>query len=297
MLETTTMMSTPPNDRQTSDLQNAESCTVWIMPFVAKCCAEKKEDKVNNDGTIVDLQVTNLFLSECGQGAVLKLRSLMSPKNLLDTPFKEIRQPIQNYISPKEIVERAKFLSVVQGIGETDDDFLAFLREEARYCGFEKLKTVTNPEEELLKINFISGLRDLEAFASQAMAFASSSTGNRPFVIKEDTTSKRPSENLVKSSLVKKAMVTCVIDVEVSHTVASRVRLRTKNVTSVKRWGTLQKCAEVKPSLSQVSLTNTTIFARKRVSCLVKHHSKWRWECTMHGKTCLTCQWHRSTLQ
>ena len=137
----------------------------------------------------------------------------MSLINLLDTPFKEIRLAIQNYISPKERVvtaERAKFLSVVQVVGESDDDFLVHLREEARYCDFEKLKTVTNPEEELVKIKFISSLREPEAklrlldgiktkptmalskmreslqFKSQAMAFASSSTGNRPFVIKEE---------------------------------------------------------------------------------------------------------------
>ena len=65
MLETTTMVSRPPNDRQTLDLQDAESCTALIMSFLAKCREEKKEDKVNNDDTIVDLQVTNLFLSIC----------------------------------------------------------------------------------------------------------------------------------------------------------------------------------------------------------------------------------------
>ena len=60
----------------------------------------------------------------------------MSPKKLLDTLFKEIRQAIQNYVSPKERVEsaeRAKFLSAVQAVGESDDDFLARLREKARY--------------------------------------------------------------------------------------------------------------------------------------------------------------------
>ena len=119
VLETTTMVSRPPNDRQTLDLQNAESCTAWIMSCVAKCRAEKKEDKVNNDGTIVDQQVTKLFRSICSQDALLNLRSLMSPKKLLDTPFKDIRLAIQNYISPKERVvtaERANFLSVVQGV-------------------------------------------------------------------------------------------------------------------------------------------------------------------------------------
>ena len=159
------MMSRPPNDQKTLDLQNSESCIAWIMS-VAKCRAEKKEDKVNAGGTIVDLQVTNVFLSICGQYAHLKRRSLMSPNKLLDTPYKEIRQAIQNYIFPKEGVETAewdKFLSVVQGVGEFDDDFLARLREEARCFDFEKFKTVTNPEEELAKIKFISGLRDHEA--------------------------------------------------------------------------------------------------------------------------------------
>ena len=70
--------------------------------FVAKCRTETKEDKVNTDGTVQDLQVTNLFLSMCGQDAIIKLRSLMSPRNLRDTPYKDIRLALQNYISPKE---------------------------------------------------------------------------------------------------------------------------------------------------------------------------------------------------
>ena len=102
------------------------------MSFVAKCRPEKKEDKVNTDGSVHDLQVTNLFPSMCGQGAIIKLRSLMSPRNLIDTPYKDIRLAIQNYISPKARVvtaEGANFLSVIQGVGESDDDFLARLRE------------------------------------------------------------------------------------------------------------------------------------------------------------------------
>ena len=73
---------------------------------------------------------------------------------MIDTPYKDIRLAIKNYISPKKRVvtaERAKFLSVIQGVGESYDDFLARLSEKARYCDFEKLKTAANPEEELLK--------------------------------------------------------------------------------------------------------------------------------------------------
>ena len=152
----------------------------------------------------------------------------MSPRNLIDTPYKDIRLAIQNYIPPKERVvtaERAKFPSVIQGVGESDDDFLARLKE-ARYCDFEKLKTAANPEEELVKIKFISGLRDPEAklrlldgikakpamsvtemteslqFRSQAMAFASSSSGNKPFTVKEEVgfnfkkTFRKPNEKI-----------------------------------------------------------------------------------------------------
>ena len=204
------MVSRPTTDRQILDLQNAESATAWIMYFVAKCCAEKKEDNVNTDGTVQDLQVTNLFFSMCGQDAIFKLRSLMSPRNLIDTPYKDIRLAIQNYISPKERVvtaKRVKFLSIIQGVGESEDNFLARIREEACYCDFEKLRTAAHPEEELVKINFISGLRDPEAklrlldgikamsntemtenlqFRSKAMAFASSSSSKKPFTLKEE---------------------------------------------------------------------------------------------------------------
>ena len=102
------------------------------LSFVAKCRAEKKEDKINTDGTVQDLQGTNLFLSMCGKDAITKLRSLISPRNLIDIPYKDIRLVIQNYTSPKERVvsaERSKFVSVMQGAGESDDDFAARFRE------------------------------------------------------------------------------------------------------------------------------------------------------------------------
>ena len=158
-----TMVSRPATGRQTLDLQNTESASAWIISFVAKCRAEKKEEKINTDVTVQDRQLTNLFLSMCEQDAIIKLRSLISPRSLIDTPYKDIRLAIQNYISLKERVvtaERAKLLSVILGVVESDDDFLACLREKARHCDFEKLKTTANPEEELLKIKFNSGLRD-----------------------------------------------------------------------------------------------------------------------------------------
>ena len=147
MLSITTMVSRSATDRKILDLQNAESAASWIMSFVAKCRAEKKEDKINTDGTVPDLRVTNFYLSMCGQDAIIKLTSLMSPRNLKNTPFKDNSLAIQVFIFIERVVtaEGAKFLSVIQGERESDDDFLALLREEHL---FEKLKTVANPEEE-----------------------------------------------------------------------------------------------------------------------------------------------------
>ena len=207
------MVFRPTADRHILDLQNAESATAWILSLVAKCRAEKKRDKINTDRTVRDLQVINLFLSTCGQDAIIKFRRLVSPMKLIDTLYKDIRLAIQNYISPKETVvtvERAKFLSVIQVVGESDYDHLARLREEARCFDCGKLKTAANPEKELTKIKFISGLRVTEAklrlldgiqgkptmsntemteslqFRSYAMIFASSSSGNNPFTGKEE---------------------------------------------------------------------------------------------------------------
>ena len=56
------MVSRPPTYRQILDSQNLRSCTASIVSFVAKLCAEKREDKINTDGTILDLQVKNFFL-------------------------------------------------------------------------------------------------------------------------------------------------------------------------------------------------------------------------------------------
>ena len=146
------MVTRPATDRQILDLQKAESATAWIV-----FCGEMSHRDERTR--------TNLFLSICWQDAISKLRSLMAPRSLIDTSYKDIRLAIQIYIAPKERVvtaERAKFLSVIQGVGESDYDFLAGLREEARYCDFEKLRTAANPEEELVKIKFISGLRALK---------------------------------------------------------------------------------------------------------------------------------------
>ena len=79
------MVPRPPRDRKNLGLQNAGSATAWFMSFVANCRGEKKEDKINADRTVLDLQVTNFFPSMCGQDAIIELSSLFSSRNLIVT--------------------------------------------------------------------------------------------------------------------------------------------------------------------------------------------------------------------
>ena len=70
------MVSRPTTDRQIFNLQNAQSANAWILSFVAKWRAENKEDKINTDGTVQDLQVTyGSFLVCAGQMQLLSLGS------------------------------------------------------------------------------------------------------------------------------------------------------------------------------------------------------------------------------
>ena len=73
----------------------------------------------------------------------------------------------------------------------------------------------------------LSQMTESLQFTSQLMASATSSQGNKPIIAKEEVgynfkmTFRKPSERFARSN----AMVTWVIDVEVSHAVASRFRL------------------------------------------------------------------------
>ena len=86
------------------------------MSLLAKFCAEKKKDKIKFNGTIVDLQVTNLFLNMCEKDAIPKVRSLIpkvrSPRNLIDTPYKDIKLAVQIHFSPKERAVTAAGLNI-----------------------------------------------------------------------------------------------------------------------------------------------------------------------------------------
>ena len=44
------MVSRQPAYRKFLDLRNAKSANAWVASFVAKCCVDKKKDKINANG-------------------------------------------------------------------------------------------------------------------------------------------------------------------------------------------------------------------------------------------------------
>ena len=86
------MVSRLPENGQIWDLQNAKSTTALNMSFVADCCAEKKEDKINTDDKNWTYSSPIGFIV-C---SIIKIRRLMITWNLIDTPYKDIRLAIQN---------------------------------------------------------------------------------------------------------------------------------------------------------------------------------------------------------
>ena len=53
-------------------------------------------------------------------------------------------------------------MAITQRKGESSGDFLARLKEAARYCEFGNLKMVADPEAYLIQLGFIAGLQNSE---------------------------------------------------------------------------------------------------------------------------------------
>ena len=105
-------------------------------------------------------------MSQCSLEALIKLSSLVAPRNIEDMKFIDIRKDLINYLKPQErlvVAERTVFLQMSQGGEEAETDYLASLREAARYCKFVDLKASPDPEAEMIRLQFIAGLRDSES--------------------------------------------------------------------------------------------------------------------------------------
>ena len=71
---------------------------------------------------------------------------------------------LENYLQPRKklvIAEQTTFVAITQKMGESSGDFLARLRDAARF-EFSDLKTVADPEAHMIRLQFIAGLQNSE---------------------------------------------------------------------------------------------------------------------------------------
>ena len=142
------------------------NCLARHIPSQVKS-GKKRDIQANTEAAIEkDFQITDYFISRCGINALKKLNSIIAPRKVEDLPFAEIQTTFLAYLKPTErlvVAERTMFLSTEQGSNENEADFLARLREAARYSKFDDLKNSNGPEAELIRLRFIAGLRNREA--------------------------------------------------------------------------------------------------------------------------------------
>ena len=150
---------------QSLNLKDADHAMAWISAFKAKCRADKKTDVLGSEDPLVarDLAQTDQFLFRCGTECLVKLKSLVAPKELEEMPFNDIETVLKTYLEPQQrlvMAEQTTFVSLSQMQQETKSDFLARLRETAKHCQFDKLKTATDTSEYMVRLRFIAGLAD-----------------------------------------------------------------------------------------------------------------------------------------
>ena len=94
----------------------------------------------------------------------MKVKSLVAPTKVETMAFNEIETVLENYMQPRKILiaEQTKFVVITQRNGESSGDFLARLKEAARYCGFGNLKPIADPEAYMIRLRFIAGLQNSE---------------------------------------------------------------------------------------------------------------------------------------
>ena len=139
------------------DLSKPESARTWLIAFNALARSKGWQDTDATSKTIADN-----FLASCGIAALEKIQFIVSPRNLEEMLFQDIKTALLKYLEPKlklVIAERTKFNSLVQN-DESIADFLIRLRQGIRYCEYDKLKTSDDPAEELLLVVLVAGLRD-----------------------------------------------------------------------------------------------------------------------------------------
>ena len=140
-------------------LDDVETCKAWLIRFEALCRSNYIEDKIGQNGTSPK---TDKFLEKCGSKPLLKIISMLPGKDIEKLNYGTIRKAIDDYIQPRKrlvIADRTNFFQLHQNDGESEVDFLSRINEASIHCNWNDLKN-KEPSEELIKLRFISGLKD-----------------------------------------------------------------------------------------------------------------------------------------
>ena len=166
-------MSLGINNRNDSlDLLKLEEMA-WLVAFLGRAGSEKKRHKTHwdrsdktADGTNPrELQRTKFFLSQRGVQAILKLRSLVLQKKPLWDDVQWDPQCGTRKLQTQTtfiVAERTMFPSAVQNQGDCNLNFLGRLLDAPRYSTFSKFKNTADAKDEMIRMNFISGLRSAD---------------------------------------------------------------------------------------------------------------------------------------
>ena len=134
------------------NLKNAEETKIWLLAFESRCSIKAISD------------VQKYFFATCGINTLTRISELVHPKNISELSYQDIKKAILDHISPKKplaILERIKFFGFSQNEDEPISLFLDRLKIQSRICQWSQLKS-KEPEDELLKIRLLDGLKDQE---------------------------------------------------------------------------------------------------------------------------------------
>ncbi len=81
-----------------------------------------------------------VFLTAVGKEAFNLLRTLVYPKTLRDASIAEIQEALLRHVKPAQfqLVERAKFHTLVRNSNETVLEFVVCIQRQATKCNFQE---------------------------------------------------------------------------------------------------------------------------------------------------------------
>ncbi len=94
---------------------------------------------IDTKETSDDKAIKGAFLTAVGKEAFTLLKTLVYPKALRDVSITEIQEALLRHVRPAqfELVERARFHTLIRNPNETVREFIVRLQHQASKCNFE----------------------------------------------------------------------------------------------------------------------------------------------------------------